>query len=73
MEIDISEWHTERGDPVFVFDPGRIGEVQHQLGIVGYDVHVLEPAEQEARPAKRKRAKMLNIAVEREKAKKAQS
>lgn len=73
MEIDISEWHTERGYPVFVFDPGRIGEVQHQLGIVGYEVRVLEPVERQVQPGKRKSAKVLNIAVGRDKAKKAQS
>ena len=73
MDVDISEWHIERGYPVCVFDPGRIGEIQHQLGIVGYEVRVLEPVEQQAQPRKRKRARVLNIAVGRDKAKKAQS
>lgn len=68
MEIDISEWRTERGYPVFCFDPERIGEIQHRLGIVGYEVRVLEPAEQQKQAKQSRRAKVLNIAVGREKA-----
>lgn len=68
LEVDASEWFTERGYPIFCFDPKRIGEIQHRLGIVGYTVHVLEPAEGPKRPSPRKRGKVLNIAVGREKA-----
>lgn len=69
LEIDASEWHTERGYPVFVFDAARIDEIQRQLSICGYDVHVLEPSDKPKRPGGHKRAKVLSISVGRERAK----
>ena len=67
LEIDVSEWHTERGYPAFFFDPQRIGEIQHRLGLYGYTVHVLEPSQQENQFRKRKRASVVSIASAREK------
>jgi hypothetical protein len=42
LDVDISEWHTEGGYPVFVFPPERVGEIRHWLGIYGYTVHILQ-------------------------------
>ena len=72
MDIDISEWHTERGYPVFCFHADRIGEVQHRLGIMGYKVHVLELVERRSPPGRRQGTKVLSIAVGREKGQRAQ-
>lgn len=53
LAVTGDEWHTEGGYPAFVFDPVRIGEIQRRLGSAGYDVHVLEPAGQRKRSARR--------------------
>ncbi len=65
LEVHPSEWHTERGYPAYFFDPARIGEIQHRLGIVGYDVHVLEPFEGRSQTGKSSRARVLSITVAR--------
>jgi len=65
LEVDPSEWHTERGYPVFCFHPERIGEIQHRLGVCGYTVHVLSPEEHRKQP--RKRGAVVSIASAREK------
>ncbi len=62
LDIDASEWHTERGYPAFFFAPSRIGEIQHRLGICGYVVHVLQvDKEQWKKPRNRKPAPVVSI------------
>jgi len=69
LQVDASEWHTERGFPAFVFDRARIGEISHRLGICGYHVHVLEPATTASKSPKRKRsAAVVSIAGARREA-----
>ncbi|MGD0669533.1 MAG: hypothetical protein ABSB23_18395 [Bryobacteraceae bacterium] len=60
LEVTGDEWHIEGGYPAFVFDPVRIGEIQHRLGNAGYDVHVLEPAGQQ-KPSARRLASVVCI------------
>lgn len=62
LDVDASEWHTERGYPAFFFAPSRIGEIQHRLGICGYVVHVLQVGkEQQKQPCNRKLAPVVSI------------
>jgi hypothetical protein len=70
LEVGASEWHTERGYPAYFFDPQRIGEIQHRLGVCGYTVHCLEPAGQQKQPRKRKQAPVVSIACARERKRK---
>ncbi|MGA2266931.1 MAG: hypothetical protein ABSH44_00550 [Bryobacteraceae bacterium] len=63
LDIDPSEWHTERGYPAFVFDAARIGEIQRCLDICGYNVNVLEPKGERRQPGSRKRARVLSISI----------
>jgi hypothetical protein len=73
LDVHIEEWHTERGYPVFVFDPGRIDEVRHHLGLCGYVVRVLEPADGRRPHARRKPAAVVNISSARVKVREEQA
>jgi hypothetical protein len=67
LDVDAAEWHTERGYPVFCFDPARIGEIQHRLGMCGYAVHIVGMGEQQTQQhPKRKRGSVVSIATARE-------
>lgn len=68
LSVDASEWHTERGFPVFVFDASRIGEIQHRLGLCGYTVRMVQPAAEPKR-SKRRRAPVVDIGSGRKKRK----
>lgn len=65
LDISVSEWHTERGFPAFCFESARIGEIQHRLGNIGYQVHVLKPETQTRKdtPDKHRRAEVVEISV----------
>ena len=67
LDVGAAEWHTERGYPAFYFDPARIGEIQHRLGLCGYLVHVIQSDEQQRQHRKRKRGTVVSIASAREK------
>ncbi|MDR3702000.1 MAG: hypothetical protein P4L56_20295 [Candidatus Sulfopaludibacter sp.] len=62
LEVDASEWRTEAGYPIFVFERGRIAEISHRLGLCGYVVQVLEPTGEQKTAA---RAQVIDIACGR--------
>ena len=62
LEVDAAEWRTDSGYPIFVFERGRVAEIQQRLGLCGYSVHVLEPADRQ-KPATR--ARVIDIACGR--------
>lgn len=61
LPIAPSEWHTEHGYPIFCFESERMPDIQKQLCVVGYEVHVLAPA-QRHQPTQQSQAKVINIA-----------
>ncbi|HEY9142114.1 MAG TPA: hypothetical protein VIN93_14550 [Bryobacteraceae bacterium] len=62
-KVNVSEWHTERGFPAFIFDAGRVAEIQHQLDQCGYKTHIVETAGK--RSSKQRRAPVVSIACAR--------
>ncbi len=65
LEVDPSEWITERGFPVFMFSLAKIGEVERRLSMCGYTVHVVETAGGQKKRSKQRRAPVVSIACAR--------
>jgi hypothetical protein len=66
LSVDVSEWHTERGFPAFLFDAAKVDEFSRQLRLCGYAVRILQPAEGNKRAGRPKRARVIEIAAGRE-------